>query len=113
MRAHFPSPRHPIPLQLFGHVLYCVALLLTGAASPLLAQRVGSSRATGALFLELEGNAGLLGATVNAELLLSRRVGLRAGVGSDLSSYTTVIPLQAVVLIGEGPSKLELAAGVT
>jgi hypothetical protein len=68
--------------------------------------------ARGAAFVELAGNS-LLGATGNAELYLGHGIGARVGVGRDFYSQTGVFPLQAVMLLGSGHSKLEVAAGVT
>ncbi len=68
--------------------------------------------ARGAAFVELGGNS-LLGVTANAELYLGRQIGVRVGGGRDFYSQTWVFPLQAVMLLGSGHSKLELAAGVT
>ncbi len=64
--------------------------------------------ARGALFVELAGNS-LLGATGNAELYLGHQIGTRVGVGRDFFSQTGVFPLQAVMLLGSGHSKLEVA----
>jgi len=63
-------------------------------------------------FVELAGNS-LLGATANMEVALSDAVALRAGMGVDFYSSTSVWPLQAVLLAGAGRSKLELDAGLT
>jgi hypothetical protein len=66
----------------------------------------------GTVIVELAGNAAL-GATVNAELWLGHGMGVRGGAGMDFLSSTTVFPLQAVMLLGSGHSKFELAAGIT
>ena len=68
--------------------------------------------ARGAVFVEFGGNS-LLGATGNAEFYFGNRIGVRAGAGLDFFTQTGVFPLQAVLLLGSGPSKLEVAAGVT
>jgi len=93
--------------------LCLIGTLLVSGVSPSQAQQTRSSGPRGSMFVEAGGNAGLLGATVNAEMLLSRRFALRAGAGVDLFSYTTIVPLQGVLLVGRGSSKLEVAAGVT
>ena len=64
------------------------------------------------VIVELGGDA-VLGASINGEILSPSGVGFRAGVGYDWYSETTVYPIQAVVLLGAGKSKFELAAGIT
>ncbi len=68
-------------------------------------------RPRAAVFVELAGNS-LLGVTGNLELHLGSGIGVRVGAGQDFYTGTRVVPLQAVVLLGSGHSKLELAAGV-
>lgn len=112
-----PSPLEsgvrPAPKPVVRLALCLVGIAVVTGVSRLQAQYTRPSGPRGAVFVEAGGNAGLLGATVNAEVLLSRYFALRAGGGVDLFSYTTIVPLQGVLLVGSGSSKLEVAAGVT
>lgn len=95
---------------------YLIALVVATA----IPARVGAQIAETAehkvsvgLLFELAGNS-LLGATANLEILVDRKIGVRAGYGVDVYTLTRVAPVQVVYLIdGGGNSKLELAFGVT
>jgi len=83
-------------------------LVLLVATRPCAAQ---TAPAPGA-FVEFAGDA-LLGMSLHAEMPVRANLLVRAGVGVDFFSYTTVLPVQVVLLTGRGNSKLELAAGIT
>jgi len=72
----------------------------------------GSRRWDPSVIVELGGDA-VLGASINGEILSSRGIGFRVGVGYEWYSMTTVYPIQAVVLVGAGHSRFELSAGIT
>lgn len=93
--------------------LCLLGILPASGVSPSHAQQPRPSGHRGSVFVEAGGNAGILGGTVNAEVLLTRRFALRAGAGVDMFSYTILVPLQGVLLVGRGTSKLEVAAGLT
>ena len=101
------------PRESLVRLVLWVGILLVSGALPSQAQQTRPSVRRGSVFVEAGGNAGLLGATFNAELPLSKRFALRAGAGVDIFSATTIVPIQGVFLIGHGSSRLELAAGVT
>lgn len=62
------------------------------------------------VYFELLGNTAL-GTTVNYEYGLSQHWGVRVGVGLDLYSGTTIIPVTLSALAGSGSSKFEIAGG--
>lgn len=85
-----------------------LGFLFLVAAQPCLAQTTPRP----AVFVELAGDA-LFGMSLHVEVPVQANVLVRAGAGTDFFSYTTVLPLQMVILSGKGSSKLEFAVGIT
>lgn len=83
-------------------------LLFLVAARPCVAQTTPRP----SVFVALAGDA-LLGMSVHVEVPVRANLLVRAGVGTDLFSHTTVFPVQVVMLVGAGSLKLELAGGIT